>query len=61
MGFVSAPRVAARILTGSTYAVLGFDAELAPGARVDQAAPTLAVLLFAVCDAATGSGSSARA
>jgi uncharacterized membrane protein YphA (DoxX/SURF4 family) len=37
-------RTAARILTGSTYAVLGFDALRAPGARVDQAAPTLAAL-----------------
>ena len=35
-------RPAARILTGSTYALLGFDALLAPGARVDQAAAVLA-------------------
>jgi putative oxidoreductase len=35
-------RAAARILTGSTYALLGFDALLAPGARVDQAAAVLA-------------------
>ncbi len=36
--------IAARLLTGSTYALLGFDAVRAPGARVDQAAPTLATL-----------------
>ncbi len=35
-------RPAARILTGSTYALLGFDALRAPGARVDQAAAVLA-------------------
>ncbi len=32
---------AARILTGSTYAVLGFDAARAPGARVQQAGKIL--------------------
>jgi len=37
-------RAAARILTGSTYAVLGFDAVRAPGGRVDQAAPMLDAL-----------------
>lgn len=37
-------RLAARILTGSTYALLGFDAARAPGARVEQAAPMLARL-----------------
>jgi putative oxidoreductase len=37
-------RPAARILTGSTYALLGFDALRSPGARVDQAAGTLAAL-----------------
>jgi putative oxidoreductase len=37
-------RPAARILTGSTYALLGFDALYAPGARVDQAAPLLAAI-----------------
>lgn len=37
-------RPAARILTGSTYALLGFDAFRAPGARVDQAAPVLATM-----------------
>jgi hypothetical protein len=37
-------RIAARLLTGSTYAVLGPDAVRAPGARVDQAATTLAAL-----------------
>jgi putative oxidoreductase len=35
-------RPAARVLTGSTYALLGFDALRAPGARVDQAAGVLA-------------------
>jgi putative oxidoreductase len=35
-------RPAARILTGSTYALLGFDALRAPGARVDQATAMLA-------------------
>jgi putative oxidoreductase len=34
----------ARILTGSTYVVLGLDAVRTPGPRVDQAAPTLALL-----------------
>jgi putative oxidoreductase len=37
-------RPAARILTGSTYALLGFDAMTAPGGRVDQAAPLLATI-----------------
>ena len=37
-------RPAARILTGSTYALLGFDALRAPGARVDQAGPVLAAI-----------------
>jgi putative oxidoreductase len=37
-------RFAARILTGSTYALLGLDAARTPGARVDQAASTLATL-----------------
>ena len=37
-------RPAARILTGSTYALLGFDALQAPGARVDQAGPMLAAV-----------------
>jgi uncharacterized membrane protein YphA (DoxX/SURF4 family) len=35
-------RPAARILTGSTYVLLGFDAVRAPGGRVDQAAAVLA-------------------
>jgi putative oxidoreductase len=35
-------RPAARILTGSTYILLGFDALRTPGARVDLAAPVLA-------------------
>lgn len=37
-------RTTARLLTGSTYAVLGVDAVRAPGGRVAQAAPTLAAL-----------------
>jgi putative oxidoreductase len=35
-------RAAARVLTGSTYALLGFDALREPGGRVDQAAAVLA-------------------
>jgi uncharacterized membrane protein YphA (DoxX/SURF4 family) len=37
-------RAAARLLTGSTYAVLGYDAWRAPGGRVDLAADTIAAL-----------------
>lgn len=37
-------RIAARILTGSTYAVLGFDAFRTPGGRVGTAANTLVAL-----------------
>jgi uncharacterized membrane protein YphA (DoxX/SURF4 family) len=37
-------RPAARVLTGSTYILLGFDAVRAPGGRVDQAAPLLAAI-----------------
>jgi putative oxidoreductase len=37
-------RPAARMLTGSTYVLLGFDALRAPGARVDQAADVLAAV-----------------
>ena len=37
-------RPAARILTGSTYTLLGLDAFRAPGGRVDQAAPVLATM-----------------
>jgi putative oxidoreductase len=37
-------RHAGRILTGSTYVLLGFDAVRAPGVRVDQAAPVLAAM-----------------
>lgn len=37
-------RIAARVLTGATYAKLGFDAARTPGPRVDLAAPTLARL-----------------
>jgi uncharacterized membrane protein YphA (DoxX/SURF4 family) len=35
-------RPAARVLTGSTYVLLGFDALREPGGRVDQAGPVLA-------------------
>jgi uncharacterized membrane protein YphA (DoxX/SURF4 family) len=35
-------RPPARFLTGSTYALLGFDALRQPGGRVDQAGPLLA-------------------
>jgi uncharacterized membrane protein YphA (DoxX/SURF4 family) len=34
-------RPAARVLTGSTYMLLGFDALRSPGGRVDQAGPVL--------------------
>jgi len=34
----------ARLLTGSTYVLLGFDALRAPGARVDQAGEVLAAI-----------------
>jgi uncharacterized membrane protein YphA (DoxX/SURF4 family) len=37
-------RSAARLLTGSTYVALGFDAARDPGHRVDLAGPTLATL-----------------
>jgi putative oxidoreductase len=37
-------RPAARLLTGSTYVLLGFDAFRAPGGRVDDAAPVLATM-----------------
>ncbi len=37
-------RAAARLLTGTTYTVLGFDALRTPGGRVDVAAPTLDAL-----------------
>ena len=37
-------RMVARLLTGSTYVLLDADAARAPGARVDQAAATLAAL-----------------
>ena len=35
-------RPPARVLTGSTYVLLGFDAWRAPGGRVDMAGPVLA-------------------
>ena len=41
-------RPAARIFTGSTYVLLGFDALRAPGARVEQARPVLAAVRKAV-------------
>jgi putative oxidoreductase len=37
-------RHAGRIMTGSTYVLLGFDALRAPGARVDQAGQVLAAI-----------------
>jgi putative oxidoreductase len=37
-------RHAGRILTGSTYVLLGFDALRVPGARVEQAATVLAAM-----------------
>jgi putative oxidoreductase len=37
-------RVAARVFTGSTYAILGMDALRAPGSRPEQAAATLAAI-----------------
>ncbi len=37
-------RVAARVMTGSTYAVLGLDAARSPGPRTDAAASTLAAI-----------------
>ncbi|MEA2485180.1 MAG: putative oxidoreductase [Actinomycetota bacterium] len=41
-------RFAARMLTGTTYVLLGLDAARAPGRRVEQAAPTLAIVRRAV-------------
>ena len=41
-------RPPARVLTGSTYVLLGFDALREPGGRVDQAAPLLARMRKAV-------------
>jgi putative oxidoreductase len=40
-GVLAPLRPPARILTGSTYVLLGFDALRAPGARVEQATPVL--------------------
>jgi putative oxidoreductase len=37
-------RPLARVLTGSTYVLLGLDALRTPGGRVDQAGPTLAAM-----------------
>ena len=45
MSHMLAPlRPAARFLTGSTYALLGYDALRAPGGRVEQAGPVLAAM-----------------
>jgi putative oxidoreductase len=43
-GVLAPLRPAARVLTGSTYALLGFDALREPGARVGQAAGLLAAV-----------------
>jgi putative oxidoreductase len=43
-GVLAPLRPAARVLTGSTYALLGFDALREPGARVGQAAGVLAAV-----------------
>ncbi len=40
----NAARTVARLLTGSTYAILGADAVREPGMRVTQAAATLAAI-----------------
>lgn len=37
-------RSSARVLTGSTYVLLGLDAARTPGGRVDLAGPTLAAI-----------------
>ncbi len=47
-GVLAPLRPAARVLTGSTYALLGFDALREPGARVGQAAGVLAAMRTAV-------------
>ena len=41
-------RPLARVLTGSTYVLLGLDAFRTPGGRIDLAAPTLAAIRRAV-------------
>ncbi len=41
-------RPAARVLTGSTYVLLGYDALREPGGRVDLASPVLAAIRSAV-------------
>ena len=41
-GLLAPLRPLGRVLTGSTYVLLGFDALRAPGGRVDQAGPVLA-------------------
>ena len=47
-GMLAPLRPAARVLTGSTYVLLGFDALRAPGGRVEQAGPVLAAMRKAV-------------
>ena len=47
-GVLGLLRPVARVLTGSTYVLLGFDALRAPGGRVDLAAPVLATVRKAV-------------
>jgi len=41
---ISLPRSGARLLTGSTYLLLGIDAVRAPGGRVDMAGPLLTAI-----------------
>jgi uncharacterized membrane protein YphA (DoxX/SURF4 family) len=43
-GLLAPLRPLGRVLTGSTYALLGFDALRAPGGRVDQAGPVLTAI-----------------
>jgi len=43
-GLLAPLRPAARILTGSTYVLLGLDALREPGGRVSQAGPVLAAI-----------------
>jgi uncharacterized membrane protein YphA (DoxX/SURF4 family) len=44
LGLLRPLRPLGRILTGSTYTLLGFDALRTPGGRVDQAGPVLAAI-----------------
>lgn len=43
-GLLAPLRPLGRVLTGSTYALLGFDALRAPGGRVGQAGPVLTAI-----------------